>query len=296
MHKKILITGIDGFTGVHLEKHLRDQGFDVYGTVIDNPEKEKHLQCNITKKDQVDRTILQVMPDYVIHMAAISFVGESDASLIYDVNVIGSENILRSLHEHQIHPKKIIMASSATVYGNQGQEVLDESMCPNPVNHYGISKLAMEHIARSYFDKLDIIITRPFNYSGVGQEAHFLIPKIVNHYRENQKVVKLGNLDVAREFNHVDYIVKLYSELMLSDVSSEVVNLASNKAIKLLDVIDKMNRIAGYEINVSVNPAFVRENEIKSLSGSTQKLHSLVPSLPTPENDFSKMLESMYKA
>ena len=295
MNKKVLITGINGFTGVHLEKELTNQGFDVYGTVIGNPKKEKHLQCDITKKDQVDQTIREINPDYVIHMAAISFVGESNASLIYDVNVIGSENILKSLHEQQIHPEKVIMASSATVYGTQKSEILDESMCPNPVNHYGISKLATEYMAQSYFDKLNIIITRPFNYSGVGQERHFLIPKIVSHYREKRSGIELGNLDVAREFNTVDYIVKIYSRLMLSSADSEIVNLASNKAIKLLDVIDEMNRIAGYEINVSVNPAFVRENEIKSLSGSTQKLRRLVPTLPTLENDFSKMLKTMYR-
>ena len=293
MDKKILITGINGFTGIHLEKYLLDQGFDVYGTVIGEPQKEKHLQCDITKKDQVDRTLLHVRPDYVIHLAAISFVGESNASLIYDVNVIGSENLLQSLHEHKIHPKKVIMVGSATVYGNQGQEVLNESMCPKPINHYGISKLAMEHIAKSYFDKLHIIITRPFNYSGVGQETHFLIPKIVSHYREKKKVIELGNLDVAREFNTIGYIVKIYTALMLSDVDSEVVNLSSNKAIKLLEVIDQMNQIAGYKIEVTVNPTFVRTNEIKSLSGSTKKLKKIIPSLDTIENNFLKMLKSM---
>ncbi len=296
MDNKVLITGINGFTGIHLEKYLLEQGFDVYGTVIASPKKEKHIECDITKKEQVERTLLHVRPDYVIHLAAISFVGESNASRIYDVNVIGSENLLQSLHTHKVHPKKVIMVSSATVYGNQNQEMLDESMCPKPINHYGISKLAMEYIANSYFDKMPIIITRPFNYSGIGQEAHFLIPKIVSHYREKKKVIELGNLNVAREFNTIEYIVKIYTALMLSDVDSEVVNLASNKTIRLLDVIEKMNHIAGYNIEVAVNPAFVRANEIKSLSGSTKKLKDIIPSLERIDNNFSKMLKSMYNA
>lgn len=174
----VLITGINGFTGIYLEKFFIEKGFKVFGTVIDIPKQKNHIQCDITQKDQVDHVIQTVKPHYVIHIAAISFVGESNASLIYDVNVIGTENILQSLVENDIKPKKVILASSATVYGNQGKEVLDESMCPAPVNHYGCSKLAMEHMASNYFDTFDIIITRPFNYTGVGQEGHFLIPKI----------------------------------------------------------------------------------------------------------------------
>ncbi len=65
------------------------------------------------------------------------------------------------------------MASSATIYGNQGLEVLDESLCPIPANHYGASKYAMECLVKNYFTKLNIIITRPFNYTGVGQAEHF---------------------------------------------------------------------------------------------------------------------------
>jgi len=236
MQEKVLITGINGFTGIHLEKYLISQGFDVYGTVIDEAKKANHIQCNITQKEQVDSVIASVKPDYIIHIAAISFVGESNASLIYDVNVIGTENILQSLVEHAITPKKIILASSATVYGNQGQEILDESMCPKPVNHYGCSKLSMEYMSANYFDTFNIIITRPFNYTGVGQEGHFLIPKIVDHFKAGEKEIELGNIHVAREFNDIGYVVDIYHKLLCSDAKSTIVNLSSNNPIKLLDV------------------------------------------------------------
>jgi len=274
--KKVLITGINGFTGVHLEKYLSTQGFDVYGTVIDMPKQSKHIQCDITQKDQVDHVMKTVKPDYVIHIAAISFAGETNASLIYDVNVMGTENILQSLVDNNITPKKVILASSATVYGNQGKEVLDESMCPAPVNHYGISKLAMEHMAANYFDTLNIIITRPFNYTGVGQDGHFLIPKIVDHFKAKKKEIELGNIHVSREFNDVHYVVDIYHELLLSEATSTIVNLSSNKPIKLLDIIETMQDIAGYTIEVNVNPTFVRANEINSLAGSTENLKKIV--------------------
>lgn len=293
LFNKVLITGINGFTGTYLEKYLLEQGFDVYGTVIDEAKHIRHIQCDITQKVEVDRVVSIVKPDYVIHMAAISFVGESNSPLIYDVNVIGTENILQSLVDHDIRPKKVIIASSATVYGNQGQEVLDESMCPKPVNHYGASKLAMEHIAANYFDTFDIIIVRPFNYTGVGQENHFLIPKIVAHFKEAKKEIELGNIHVSREFNDIHYVIDIYYRLLLCETRSVVVNLSSNKPIKLLDIIDMMNEIAGYKIEVKVNPVFVRTNEINSLAGSTEQLNKCIDIKYT--STLRKTLESMYQ-
>ncbi len=292
--KKVLITGINGFTGVHLESYLIKQGFDVYGIVISAPRQDNHLQCDIRKKNQIYSVISAVKPDYIIHVAAISFVGENNASLIYDVNVVGTENILQVLIENEIRPEKVILASSATVYGNQGKEVLDESMCPQPVNHYGISKLAMEHIAANYFDKLNIIITRPFNYTGVGQDAHFLIPKLVSHFKEGKKEIELGNIYVSREFNDISSIVNIYHKLLLCDTKSTIVNLSFDMPIKLIDVIDMMNEIAGYKINVKINPDFVRTNEIKSLAGSTVKLIGLIGN--TKPRELKTTLKDMFEA
>jgi len=289
---KVLITGINGFTGIHLERHLSKNGFDVYGTVIDTPKFKNHFQCDITHKTEIKNVISNIKPDYVVHIAAISFVGESNASLIYDVNVMGTENILQTLVDENITPKKIIVVSSATVYGNQGKEILDESMCPKPVNHYGISKLAMEHMTANYFKHFDIIITRPFNYTGIGQAEHFLIPKIVSHFKDKKETIELGNIDVQREFNDVGYVCDIYNHLLLSDIHSDTINIASNRGIKLLDVIDQMNIIAGYNINVEVNPAFVRKDEINSLTGSTDKLTSLLGKME--QKEFIETLKDMY--
>lgn len=289
---KVLITGINGFTGVHLEKHLKASGFDVYGTVLNTPTSKKHFQCDITNKNEIKNLVARIRPEYVVHIAAISFVGESNASLIYDVNVIGTQNLLDALVESDVIPKKTIIASSATVYGNQGKEVLDESMCPKPVNHYGASKLAMEHLCANYFSRMEIILTRPFNYTGLGQEEHFLIPKIVQHFKAKKPTISLGNLDVKREFNDIGYVCEIYTRLLLSNINSETLNIASNRGIQLLDVIEMMNKIAGYTIKVEVNPAFVRKDEIKSLTGSTKKLTSLLGEVK--QKAFVETLREMY--
>lgn len=294
MQGRVLITGIDSFTGTHLEADLKKRGFDVFGTVLGEPKKENQIQCNIVYQEQIDAAIAAICPSYIIHVAAVSFVGEADAALTYQVNVCGTDNLLQALGEHKKNIKKIIVVSSATVYGNQGCEVLTESMCPQPVNHYGISKLGMEFRAKTYFDNLPIIITRPFNYTGIGQAKHFLIPKIVRAFKNKEEVLELGNLHVSREFNAVDFVCDTYARLLESDASSTIVNIASQRGVKLLDVIAMMNEIAGYQIKVRTNPKFVRKDEIPLLTGSKEKLERLIGKVSN--HSLQKTLQKMYEA
>ncbi len=291
--KKVLITGIDSFTGRHLSKYLIDCGYDIYGTSLSNS-SDKIYKCDITIKDNFLDVLREVKPNYLIHLSAISFVGHGDLEEFYKVNTIGTTNILDSFLELNLTPDKIILASSATIYGNQGLEVLDESLCPKPANHYGASKYAMEALASGYFARLPIIITRPFNYTGVGQSENFLIPKIVNHFREKREVIELGNLDVKREFNDISFVCEVYKRLLEVDRDSQMVNIASNRGIKLLDIIDSMNEIAGYKIEVKVNPAFVRKDEIKSLTGSSEKLFDIIGVIA--QKSFEDTIREIYEA
>ena len=289
----ILIIGIDSFTGKYLKSYLEKYDFKVYGTSITTTKDDNIFQCDITKKDEIKKVLDKIRPEYIVNLAAISFVGSENKELFYKVNVIAVENILESILEiEDYHPKKTILVSSATVYGNQESNVLDETMTPNPVNHYGISKLAMEQIAKTFFCKLDIVITRPFNYTGIGQAENFLIPKIVSHYKNKQEFIELGNIDVFREFNDIEFVCEVYKKLLELDVKSEIVNIASNRTIALKDVIEDMNKIADYEIEIRVNPAFVRENEIVRLSGSPEKLFGLVGEIT--QKDFIDTLKDMY--
>jgi len=291
--KKVLITGIDSFTGVHLSSYLQAEGYDVYGTSLLNT-SDKQYQCDITNKEDIKRVLIASTPDYIIHLSGISFTAHGNSEDFYRVNTIGTLNILDALVELNINPSKIILASSATIYGNQGVELLDESLCPTPSNHYGASKYSMECLAKNYFNQLNIIIARPFNYTGVGQAEHFLIPKIVNHFRENKKNIELGNLHVSREFNDVGYLCEIYQNLLESDALSQTVNICSNRGIALLEVIEMMNKIAGYSIKVEVNPAYVRKDEIKILTGSPLKLFDIIKTIE--QKPFQETLKDMFEA
>jgi nucleoside-diphosphate-sugar epimerase len=222
-------------------------------------------------------------------------VGHEHPEEFYRVNVFGTLNLLQALAELDRPPQRVLIASSGNVYGTPDIEVLDESVCPAPVNHYANSKLAMEHMVRAnWFSRLPIVITRPFNYTGPGQAKHFLIPKIVRHFRDRAAFIELGNLDVSRDFSDVDDVVAAYMALLKSNVRSEIVNICSGQGIALLDVVRIMNQLAGYEIEVRVNAEFVRTNEVPRLVGSNTKLRRLVE-LPAPR-PFGESLKRMFEA
>lgn len=274
--KKVLITGIDGFTGAYLENVLKLAAYDVYGTVYPKSAHDKHLYCDLSDKQEVLSILASVKPDYIVHLAGISFVPHSEFKLVYDVNFMGTLHLLEALLELDIAPRKIVLASSANVYGNPSVAFIDEDVCPAPVSHYAASKLAMEYMAKNLFDRLNIVITRPFNYTGIGQGGQFLIPKIVNHYKAGKRKIELGNIDVVREFSDVRFVADVYKMLMECDAASEIVNICSGTGVSLLSIMDMMNKLTGYTMQIITNPAFVRKNEVKTLIGSNKKLVSLV--------------------
>lgn len=279
--KKVLLTGVDGFTGKYVERELVSRGYSVIGLVYRNAKKGQ-VACDLTDRQAVTTCLEQVQPSYIIHLAALSFVGHADQKAFYDVNVFGALNLLEAAKELGLQLEKVVFASSANIYGNPVDvECISEAVSPSPVNHYAMSKLAMEHMVKLWFSEYPILITRPFNYTGPGQAEHFLIPKIVSHFKINASEIELGNTDVSRDFSDVRDIAESYVNLLESEAHSEIVNLCSGQVTSLQAIISMMEEVAGYKIQVQVNPDFVRTNEIKVLGGDNSKLTMLTGSAPS---------------
>ena len=276
---KVLITGITGFTGLYLSKYFSNLNYDTYGISNRKNSSEKNIfHCDLLDKDGLEKIIADIQPNIIIHLAAISFVGHEKTEDFYNVNVIGTQNLLEAIKNYGSNNiKKIILASSATVYGDQeSYEHLSESMYPNPTNHYGISKFSMEQIAKTYFNTLPIIITRPFNYTAPGQSIDFVIPKITTAFKNKQNIIELGNRNVFREYNSIDFVTECYYKLAISSHKSEIVNICSGKTYSLEEVLDLCSEITNHKLEVLINPNFVRKNEIFKLSGDPSKLYKMV--------------------
>ncbi|KAI3598617.1 UDP-glucose 4-epimerase [Cupriavidus necator H850] len=273
--RRALITGVRGFTGGYMRDELLGAGYDVVGTLLASAGPDE-CTLDVTSLEQCRRVIDEVRPTQIIHFAASSFVADDDALDMYRVNVLGTLNLLQACSDVGHRPDKILIASSANIYGNTAG-VLEENFAPAPVSHYGASKVAMEHLVRTWFDRLPIVITRPFNYTGCGQSERFLVPKIVSCFAQRRPFIELGNLDVARDFSDVRAVARIYRALMEGDAVGEVVNVCSERPYTLNEVVEIVRQASGHDLEVRVNPSFVRTNEVKVLVGSAAKLRRLVP-------------------
>lgn len=285
---RVLITGAAGFTGLHLAERLAEDGHELHGLVHDAGDAASPLYAAMHSADlrdmaALERVIAAVRPDAVVHLAAIAFVAHGDAAELYSTNILGTRNLLQALATAAERPGAVLVASSANIYGNRREGVLDEGMTPEPANDYGITKLACEMLARLYADRLPIITVRPFNYTGRGQSEAFLIPKIIAHARVRAPVIELGNTEVARDFSDVRGVVDAYARLLDAPAAvGGVFNICSGTARTLAEVIAEVEAASGHRMEVRVNPAFVRADEVKTLCGSAVRLESVIGPLAMP--------------
>ncbi|MBN3723873.1 NAD-dependent epimerase/dehydratase family protein [Burkholderia sp. Ac-20379] len=291
--RRALVTGLAGFTGRYVAQSLEAAGYEVWGTIAPGTTARRRAQIGSRKVVEADlldiaslRTAVeQSRPDAVVHLAACAHVANNDPRDLYLVNVVGTRNLLTALVDTNTAPRCVLLASSANVYGNAEVESLDESVPPQPANDYAVSKLAMEHAVRQWYDKLPIVIARPFNYTGVGQLDTYLLPKLVTHYANREPRISLGNLEVSRDFSDVRDVAAAYVRLIDAAPVGETFNVCSEHAYSLKEVIAMLSRMAGYAIDVAIDPRFVRGNEVKKLVGSREKLRARLGELPVTSLD-----------
>ncbi len=262
---RLLITGAAGFTGSYVSKSAKENNYKVY-----------ELKSNLCNSTEVEDEIANFRPTHVIHLASISAVTHAEELAFYQVNLFGSLNLLKALTKLVVPPEKIILASSANVYGNTAVSPISEAQIPCPNNHYAVSKLSMEYLSQTYMGALPIVLARPFNYTGVGHDQRFIIPKLIKHFTSKEATIELGNINVEREFNDVRFVCEAYMSLLESGRAGEIYNICSGKPTSLRSVIDILRNMTNHDIEIVTNKKFMRDNEVYSLCGDPSKLISCI--------------------
>jgi nucleoside-diphosphate-sugar epimerase len=286
---RTLVTGAAGFTGRYMTTLLAESGHEVHGVVHHAPEaavagaSAMHI-ADLSDYRAISRVVSEVRPDHVVHLAAITFVGHDDVEEMYRANVVGTRHLLEALTQSGTQLTSIVLASSANVYGNARQGILDETTPPAPANDYGVSKLASEYVAQLYAERLPLITVRPFNYTGRHQSENFLIPKIVAHARRREATIQLGNLDVARDFSDVRTVVAAYAKLLDTPKAiGTTFNICSGRAVSLGDILEMVSGMTGHQFGIRINSELVRKNEVRMLAGSAARLGNVIGDLrPIP--------------
>ena len=289
MKERLFINGAEGFTGLYLTDAALAAGWEVHAFVRGRHPWPATAGLSIYRGDLLDVASLssalqQARPTKVAHLAAIAFVATNDIESMYRVNVVGTRNLLHALSQFDERPLATMVVSSANIYGNRTSGALGENAPFDPVNDYAVSKVATEYVSALYHDQLPLIITRPFNYTGVGQSIDFLVPKIIDHVRRRAPYIELGRIDVERDFSDVRDVAARYLRLLSSSQAlGRTFNICSGRAYSLLHIVQTACDIAGHQMEIRVNPKFVRDADVKTLLGDATKLQSAIgPDSPRP--------------
>lgn len=269
----VFITGGRGFVGRRLVKALRGDG-EAKRIVVgvrpgeDAGDDPMAVPFELLDPASVDQVIQQVRPDIVVHLAAQSSVarGGEGASTTWDVNLVGSLNLGRSLLRFA-PDATLLFASSSEVYGqafNGG--TVTEATPPEPASTYGWSKLAAEHaLADVLAPHGRLIVVRPSNHSGLGQEAHFVLPSFARQIRSGSEEMLVGNLSAERDFLHVEDVVAAY-QLLLNQRRKlpprSVFNIASGHTRSIASLLEDMLRLSGSSARVRIDEARLRRSDI----------------------------------
>jgi GDP-4-dehydro-6-deoxy-D-mannose reductase len=292
----VLITGVAGFVGSHLGRHLVERGYRVSGTFIgEKPGLDgvELIEADLLDAPRLAEILGETAPDGIVHLAGLSHVGESwqRPELYFRVNVLGSENLLRAARG-----TRVVVASSAEVYGmvSEEEQPLTELHDLAPTSPYGMSKAAMERIA-SYHDAT---IARSFNICGPGQSPQFALPAFARQLRaiadgEQAPVIRVGNLSARRDFIHVDDAVAGYRTLLEKGHPGQAYNIGSGQAHSIEGALRELIRISGVSPEVEVDPSRFRSVDVPLLVASTKPLQSLGWAV---EKTFPEALQDLWDA
>jgi GDP-6-deoxy-D-talose 4-dehydrogenase len=296
---RVFVTGVNGFAGHYVAAALACAGHDVHGLVKpphsgDIPNVSRIYEADLNDTESLKRIIDEVQPDKIVHLAAIAFVAHGNVKDIYDTNVLGTRSLLDALACQGANYDSVMLMSSANVYGNKTAGRLDERTPLDPRNDYALSKIAMEYLTHIY-SNMPFIIVRPFNYTGVGQDKNFIIPKIIDHAKRKARSLELGNIDVARDFSDVRFVADCCQRLLDNpNAIGQVVNICSGIPYRLADVIKSIENMSNHHFEITKKSDLVRNNEVPQLWGDPSKLHTLMDCVDAPP--FSDTLQWMLEA
>ncbi|MDP2649878.1 MAG: GDP-mannose 4,6-dehydratase [bacterium] len=304
MFKKVLITGISGFAGSHLADYiLRNKDYEISGTYLSEESlrtvKDIQEKVNLVKVDLLDPKKTQelvddIKPDLIFHLAALTSPAESfkNPALTITNNISAQVNLLEAVKNLELKNSRILIVSSADVYGivSQSDLPIKEDTKFNPDSPYGVSKIAQDFLGLQYFlsYKLNIIRVRSFNHIGPRQSPAFVVPSFSKKIAEIEKgktepVLFVGNLEPKRDLTDVRDIVAAYTLIIEKGKSGDVYNIGSGISYQISDILAMLLSFAKVKIKIEKDPSLFRPSDIPEQRADISKIKNLTgwsPSIP----------------
>jgi GDP-4-dehydro-6-deoxy-D-mannose reductase len=283
---RVLITGISGFAGSHLAEHLVSRGDVVHGLAHERPpfrnlavvqDRLRIHEGDITRLDDVEGALAGSNADAVVHLAgmAVPTLAAADPVAAFRINVLGTATVLTALERR---PKtRLVLASSADVYGAPDHVPVDEDAPVRPANVYAATKVAAEALTRDLAARhaAPIVILRPANQNGPRQNPGLAASAFAKQIAEAEAglanpVVRHGRLDAERDFLDVRDMARAYAAA-LGLAESGTFNVGSGRAVAIAEILDTLIALARIPVRAELDPARVRGGDPTRLALDTTR-------------------------
>jgi GDP-4-dehydro-6-deoxy-D-mannose reductase len=287
---RALITGIGGFVGRHLLQHLQAQGDEVCGLgrpvdCLDLPDGVRVYPTDLSDRAAVEGVVREAQPEAIYHLAAQSSPAESlsDPWATLSNNLLAQINLLEAVLSVGLRPRVLVIGSSDE-YGRVGPEDVptNENVPLRPTTPYAVSKVGQDVMGFQYFAQygLPVVRVRPFNHTGPGQDARFVIPSFARQLAEievglREPVLHVGNLDVARDFSDVRDMVCAYRLALVAGVPGDVYNLGRGRSVRIDEMVDELVSLCRVPVQIRVDPSLLRPSDVPRQEADTRKFTAL---------------------
>jgi GDP-4-dehydro-6-deoxy-D-mannose reductase len=270
---RVLITGITGFAGSHLAVHLVSRGDEVHGLAHERPpfrnlaavqDRVRIHEGDITRLEDVQGALAGSRADAVVHLAgmAVPTLAAADPVAAVKINVLGTATVLTALEEH---PRtRLVLASSADVYGAPDSVPVNEDAPMRPTNVYAATKVAAEALTRDAAARhaAPIVILRPANQNGPRQHPGLAASAFAKQIAEAEAglaepVVRHGRLDAERDFLDVRDMARAYAAA-LGLAEGGTFNVGTERAVAIAEILDTLIALARIPVRAELDPTRVR--------------------------------------
>jgi GDP-4-dehydro-6-deoxy-D-mannose reductase len=287
---RALITGVGGFVGRHLLGHLLEEGDQVFGLgrrgdLGGLPGGVTAFPVDLAYQAQVEAAVREAQPEVVYHLAAQSSPRESleDPWATLSNNLQGQMNLLEAVRKLEPRPRVLVVGSSDEYGDVRPEDVPTNETAPlRPTTPYAVSKVGQDMMGYQYFAQhhLPVVRVRPFNHTGPGHDARFVIPSIARQLAqieagEREAVLHVGNLDVQRDFTDARDMVRAYRLAAVRGEAGEVYNLGRGEAIRIGAIVDTLVADCRVPVRVLVDPTLLRRVDLPRQQADISKFTQL---------------------
>lgn len=278
---KLLILGINGFTGKHMQRFVAEristQAYEVIGVdrQIDPVAPIQYIEADLTKKDDLIKVLTTTRPDYIINLVGI-FQRQISFDKLLAVNALITKQMFETIQSKKIKVKKTLIVGSAAEYGYKDALPIKETHASIPMSEYGLAKSIQTDIALYYHSNyhLKVNIARPFNIIGKNISGDLAIGAFVKQIKETEQggTIYVGNLQSKRDYLDISDVIDAYFSILEKGVDGKTYNVCSGRSHRMEDILNQLIATSKKEIHLARNSTFINKNDISDIYGDNTQL------------------------